>query len=387
LDPKRITFTRPELHEKVWSVPVRTLAREFGLSDVGLAKLCRRHQIPVPGRGYWARLQFGQSPKRVALPPIADSRLESIEITRHEKLKSEQITMVPEGQAVIPTIVVAEDRPITHPVVLQIDKSILRKSVDERGLLLARKGRVVPIVTSIEALPRAIRLIDAFFSALGDAACVLKWPAPYNAAASIVVQEEELLFSISEIVERHNHKPTKEEAERQKKNYWERPPKWDCIRTGKLRFVLGSREFEGIHRSWTDGKIRKLETCLGEALIECETMAKAVKKEREDRAESARRRAEEFKREEEARKRRDEYNRKAEAVKKLVQAWHESNLIRSFAVALQKQIDDARTPEESKPELRSMVDWAQRHADYLDPLTDLGWTLRQFKNPPWLYGH
>jgi len=27
--------------------------REFGLSDVGLAKLRRRHEIPVPSRGYW----------------------------------------------------------------------------------------------------------------------------------------------------------------------------------------------------------------------------------------------------------------------------------------------------------------------------------------------
>jgi len=28
--------------------PMRTLAKEFGMSDVALAKICRRHNIPIP---------------------------------------------------------------------------------------------------------------------------------------------------------------------------------------------------------------------------------------------------------------------------------------------------------------------------------------------------
>jgi hypothetical protein len=35
------------------------LAREVGLSDRGLAKFCARHRIPVPGRGFWARVASG----------------------------------------------------------------------------------------------------------------------------------------------------------------------------------------------------------------------------------------------------------------------------------------------------------------------------------------
>jgi len=30
-----------------------------------------------------------------------------------------------------------------------------------------------------------------------------------------------------------------------------------------------------------------------------------------------------------------------------------------------------------------MVDWALHNADYVDPLTDLEWTINQFKDPPW----
>jgi hypothetical protein len=31
-------------------------------------------------------------------------------------------------------------------------------------------------------------------------------------------------------------------------------------------------------------------------------------------------------------------------------------------------------------------DWSAKHADYVDPLTDLKWMLGQFKNLPWHFG-
>ena len=37
-----ITLTRKELYEKVWSQPVHKLAKEYGISDVGLKKICER---------------------------------------------------------------------------------------------------------------------------------------------------------------------------------------------------------------------------------------------------------------------------------------------------------------------------------------------------------
>jgi len=44
------------------------LAKEFGISDVALAKTCRKHSIPRPPRGYWALLAAGRQPKKVRLP-------------------------------------------------------------------------------------------------------------------------------------------------------------------------------------------------------------------------------------------------------------------------------------------------------------------------------
>ena len=46
-----VLLTREELYEMVWVQPVVKLGKEFGVSDVVVAKACRRHKIPLPGRG------------------------------------------------------------------------------------------------------------------------------------------------------------------------------------------------------------------------------------------------------------------------------------------------------------------------------------------------
>jgi hypothetical protein len=135
LNDHRISISREELYEKVWTTPMQKLAPRFGLSDVGLAKLCRRHQIPVPGRGYWARLQVGQKPKRAVLPNAVVNR---IEIVPQEKRQAEAMPVMPDRP--IPVIEVSEDRPMVHRQVVRIDKSVLRGKKDDRGVLLAREA-------------------------------------------------------------------------------------------------------------------------------------------------------------------------------------------------------------------------------------------------------
>jgi hypothetical protein len=62
-------FTRKELYDVVWSQPMRTVAASVGISDVALAKQCKKANIPVPNRGYWARKQAGKPTIQIALPP------------------------------------------------------------------------------------------------------------------------------------------------------------------------------------------------------------------------------------------------------------------------------------------------------------------------------
>ena len=60
--------SRVELFDLVWSKPMTHLAKELGLSDVGLRKICVKFGIPLPPRGHWSRLQFGKQDPRPQLP-------------------------------------------------------------------------------------------------------------------------------------------------------------------------------------------------------------------------------------------------------------------------------------------------------------------------------
>lgn len=62
-------FFRQELFDLVWSEPTRTIAKRLGISDVGLAKACRRADLLLPPRGYWAKLAAGKAMKKPQLPP------------------------------------------------------------------------------------------------------------------------------------------------------------------------------------------------------------------------------------------------------------------------------------------------------------------------------
>lgn len=62
-------LTRKNLYDLVWSKPMVEIAKEYGFSDRGLAKLCERNSIPVPSRGYWAKKQAG---KKVSKAPFLE---------------------------------------------------------------------------------------------------------------------------------------------------------------------------------------------------------------------------------------------------------------------------------------------------------------------------
>lgn len=63
------TISREALYDLVWTEPVRTIAQRMGVSDVWLKKCCAKADIPVPERGYWAKLRADKKVVRQKLPP------------------------------------------------------------------------------------------------------------------------------------------------------------------------------------------------------------------------------------------------------------------------------------------------------------------------------
>ena len=84
--------TREQLYEQVWLVPIWTLCEQYGLSDNGLRKVCRRLNVPVPKRGYWAKVEAGKKVRRAVLP--ADAKMTATDIwcaPKREQTPADQV--------------------------------------------------------------------------------------------------------------------------------------------------------------------------------------------------------------------------------------------------------------------------------------------------------
>jgi len=61
-------YEREKLYQEVWAEPVRVVAKRYGVSDVYLARICRKLSVPLPGRGYCAKPKERRPPR----PPLPE---------------------------------------------------------------------------------------------------------------------------------------------------------------------------------------------------------------------------------------------------------------------------------------------------------------------------
>ena len=89
-------YSRETLYKQVWEKPVSSVAKEYGVSDTAIAKVCRRLNIPLPPRGYWAKVHAGQTPKIPDLPeyipPVKATNNQAAEKTISSSMKSNRTT-------------------------------------------------------------------------------------------------------------------------------------------------------------------------------------------------------------------------------------------------------------------------------------------------------
>ena len=71
---KGAQVSREALYDQVWATPMTKVAKEYGISDVALAKICKKLNVPYPGRGYWRRKETGKTVKQKALRKLPCQR-------------------------------------------------------------------------------------------------------------------------------------------------------------------------------------------------------------------------------------------------------------------------------------------------------------------------
>ncbi|MDO8798956.1 hypothetical protein [Phenylobacterium sp.] len=283
---------RTELFEDAWKRPLSTIAAEFGISDTALRKICDRHDIPTPGRGYWAKVTSGQTLPKPKLRPAKSPELEVVGIYGAIPRSAEMQAAIAQVRAERPTV----ERPVRrktmptessveplpadvpeaeiHPLAVRTHAKLAGAADRDPGLVrLSGKG-LFTVTASPAQADRVCRLLTQLLTA-----CEAKgWTAKSDEKAIALVPDgEPIHFEITEQTDRVRHQVTEAEAEVLRKHEerkqraarrgdwfsdYDRPkiPEWDSVPNGQLALslVAGYRQ-DGMRRKYSDGKTQRLE--------------------------------------------------------------------------------------------------------------------------------
>ncbi len=67
-----LRLTRERLYDLVWAKLMTRVAKDPGISDVMLARICSQKDVPRPPRGYWANLGSSMKRRTYVKPPLPD---------------------------------------------------------------------------------------------------------------------------------------------------------------------------------------------------------------------------------------------------------------------------------------------------------------------------
>jgi len=360
-----ITFTRNELYEKIWNTPTTKLARDFGLSDVALGKICKKHSIPKPPLGYWAKLAHGKTMVRPPIPSIGDQRLERIEIRKRPLAPGGPKPQASEQEKEAP-IAVPERLTSPHPLVRSTIDALKSSTPDDTGILRTRESGCLNVRVGRQSVGRAMRLMNALIKALeARASTVSVMERDRTHQTCVKILDETIEVELREGLNRRERQFTAAELREREKSSWLRDRKEYGF---TLQGILFLRFWSIVARAFA--KCGRTEKAASRELLEFDHRwvgngcgIKALRLRREQRE---RERQEEQRRrwEEEERRRKEE--EKIKHLENLVANWNQSRSLREFLSEVEKAA--ATNLAKKTDNLSDWLSWARAYADSIDPI-------------------
>lgn len=269
------SFTPQQLFEMVWERPVLIVAKEIGVSDVGLSKACRKAGIMLPARGHWAK-PASKRPRRPKPPASTTSiTFHVLDIPKSAKPKPENPVKDP-GTLLVPTELVDP-----HPLVKKW-LAASKKAKELNGELVIDKSLVLSSHVSRAEVDRCALLYDSLIKASESSGYT--WGICSN-GSFVQVDGEELLIMIQERIKRFDippppPKPFKPGQQWRPDVTAMRAARFGWEPTGVFSLIVDARSEVLIQKTWTDSKTGKLESKLGQILTGFVRIAASVKAQR-----------------------------------------------------------------------------------------------------------
>jgi|ERR1041384_1287907 hypothetical protein len=368
MNKEGIELTREDLYGLVWSQPTQKVAKELGISDVALSKICRKLHVPKPPRGYWRQIEVGLRVQPVPLPRALKTTPASVWITPTEPADP-PATLDPEVAArVEPQLKV--DEPIhvddvlssPHPTVRQTKHALEKAREDDYAKVVPPWDRPsLDIRVSRGSIDRALLIMDALVKAFVKRGYSIELGGRHT---RIVIGGEKIRVRLTEKVERFEIKSTEKQRTNSlslgQKEYGYRP-------TGKLQFLIEEYCSKGIKKNWNDHKREPLEEQLNEIVNGVIIVAAAFEVEHIRHQEQERQRIEEQIRRYDEQRRREEEEKRFKAVENQADLWIRSRNLRKFLRSFERAILSEFGEIDPDGPVAKWLAWAQGRIDLLDP--------------------
>lgn len=394
---EKLSLTRKQLCDMVWSTPMLRLARTFQCSSTWLARICRDAAVPVPPRGYWAKRRAGKAARRQPLPRSANPDEIVVSYTPQAETEEPAAKAPPpppppprldeDLQALraqieqIGAITVPADLDRLLPVVARTRRA-LRATDPERqqrhGLLQPRwvnDGCLLGLDVSATGIDRAIRLFERLFRAVLQIGgrILTKDKTP-----QIKMLGDCVRFYLRERPKMHRLAPE------EKTDWWRGSIRWGG--SGTFDLSISTDDELGFRRGWHDGRKGQLEDRLQEILLD---MVDRIQDGRRWRLGAPARELERQRKVQELRQReldhyriQEERRLEAERVELLVDLaarYSKASQLRTFLAACKA------LPQRSAADDRWLA-WSERVFDQLDPLAEgipgIRATPKSYGRPP-----
>lgn len=376
-----INTDRETLYDEVWKDPVSLVAQRYGMSDVGLAKICRKLSIPIPSRGYWTKVKAGKVMKKIPLPNLKAEQPNTVLLTKMApetiKAKAEIKKKVNGEQKTIEDISVPIELDNPHPLIKAAVKRLnQREGWNDPSGIRSAPDEVLNIQVTNGAIDRATRLTDTLIKRLESIGTTVEIESK-SKTTWLDIDGVRIEFMLKEHVTRVSHQLTTAEIKAREK-YWSQSrtnplsrdpfpqfPHHDYTPTGKLTISAG--RWPG--RTWNDTARTLLDDRLREIINGLLVLAQEIKakNEEERRKSEIRRLAEE--RYQFLKTRLDQEKERFNQLEEDAINFERACRLRCYADKVEGSA--LACSDGLSNELTNWLAWARAKADWLDPLIEI----------------
>ncbi|MFP5328542.1 MAG: hypothetical protein ACLGHC_00165 [Alphaproteobacteria bacterium] len=356
------SLTHEELHDLVWETPMRRLAERFGISDVGLKKICRKLDVPTPPVGWWAKKTARKTVKVKPLPEWRPGVPKQVTIAPTPDQEGGLRDAVRERAASLGEISVPERLARPHPLISGWIADHRQRQQEARTHRDRWPGSrfAVPDFTAGER--RRHRVLHALFRSLVKHGATISENDRRQLVATI--EGEAIAFTCREKLRQVTRPLTDDEKRWETSN--SSGVKKDLEPTGMMELQIHARLDEPLRKTWRESESKPIEAMLPEIVAIFLVLGPVLAERSRRREEEARIAAERHRIAELERQRRQQDDNRFRRLCEIADGWKRVELARAFLARLR----ESELPETDPIDGRSLaewLDWAEAKAAALDP--------------------